>query len=49
MTASADWRYLPEQPDRSYPFYANFYRPFENMLKHETTESLTQGNKENED
>jgi Kdo2-lipid IVA lauroyltransferase/acyltransferase len=26
------WRYRPAQPDRPYPFYANFYRPFENML-----------------
>jgi lauroyl/myristoyl acyltransferase len=29
------WRYLPKQPDRPYPFYANFYRPFEDMLEHE--------------
>jgi lauroyl/myristoyl acyltransferase len=27
------WRYLPAKPDRPYPFYANFYRPFENMLQ----------------
>ena len=27
------WRYRPAHPDRPYPFYANFYRPFENMLK----------------
>ena len=26
------WRYLPANPDRSYPFYANFYRPFEDKL-----------------
>src|SRR5215467_1367495 len=26
------WRYQPANPDRPYPFYANFYRPFENML-----------------
>jgi lauroyl/myristoyl acyltransferase len=25
------WRYLPAEPDRPYPFYANFYRPFEEM------------------
>ena len=25
------WRYRPANPDRPYPFYANFYRPFENM------------------
>jgi len=27
------WRYRPANPDRPYPFYANFYRPFENMLQ----------------
>jgi len=27
------WRYLPAKPDRPYPFYANFYRPFEDMLE----------------
>jgi len=27
------WRYRPARPDRPYPFYANFYRPFENMLE----------------
>ncbi len=27
------WRYLPVKPDRSYPFYANFYRPFEDLLQ----------------
>ena len=27
------WRYLPAKPDRPYPFYANFYRPFENLLQ----------------
>jgi len=26
------WRYRPANPDRPYPFYANFYRLFENML-----------------
>jgi Kdo2-lipid IVA lauroyltransferase/acyltransferase len=29
------WRYLPAKPDKTYPFYANFYRPFENMLQSE--------------
>jgi lauroyl/myristoyl acyltransferase len=42
------WRYLPENPNRPYPFYANFYRPFENMLEHETAESVTDGNEEKE-
>ncbi len=27
------WRYRPANPDRPYPFYANFYRPFENMIQ----------------
>ncbi len=27
------WRYLPGSADRPYPFYANFYRPFEDMLQ----------------
>jgi Kdo2-lipid IVA lauroyltransferase/acyltransferase len=26
------WRYRPAHPDRPYPFYANFYRPFQDML-----------------
>jgi lauroyl/myristoyl acyltransferase len=43
------WRYLPENPDRRYPFYANFYRPFENMVQRETSESVMDRNEENED
>src|SRR4029453_6450386 len=27
------WRYRPEKPERPYPFYANFYRPFEDLLQ----------------
>jgi KDO2-lipid IV(A) lauroyltransferase len=27
------WRYRPAKPDRPYPFYANFYRPFQDMLE----------------
>ncbi len=27
------WRYRPADPGRPYPFYANFYRPFEDMLQ----------------
>ena len=27
------WRYRPANPDRPYPFYSNFYRPFENMVE----------------
>jgi Kdo2-lipid IVA lauroyltransferase/acyltransferase len=29
------WRYLPAKPDRPYPFYANFLRPFDEMLPRE--------------
>ena len=42
------WRYLPEHPDRRYPFYANFYRPFEDMVKEAEAGSLTEGNEESE-
>jgi lauroyl/myristoyl acyltransferase len=38
------WRYLPEHVDRPYPFYANLYRPFEDMLKCETVGSPAEGN-----
>jgi KDO2-lipid IV(A) lauroyltransferase len=27
------WRYRPAKPQRPYPFYANFYRPFEDMVQ----------------
>src|SRR3984893_16757829 len=43
------WRYLPANAERPYPFYANFYRPFEDMLNHETAGSVQQGNESNED
>jgi len=43
------WRYLPANADRPYPFYANFCRPFEDMLKDDKAGSLTEGNEENED
>ena len=42
------WRYLPSKPNRPYPFYANFYRPFEDMLERDRARSLTEGNEENE-
>ncbi len=32
------WRYLPANADRRYPFYSNFFRPFEDMLKHDNTD-----------
>jgi lauroyl/myristoyl acyltransferase len=41
------WRYLPKNPDRPYPFYANFYRPFEDMLQREEKSRFTEGNEEN--
>jgi len=43
------WRYLPANADQPYPFYANFYRPFEDMLEPETAGSLTDGNEGDED
>src|SRR5437773_8858860 len=42
------WRYLPANPDRLYPFYANFYRPFEELLQHHKVKSSTEGNEEKE-
>jgi KDO2-lipid IV(A) lauroyltransferase len=42
------WRYRPAKPDRPYPFYANFYRPFEDMLQRDRAGSSTQGNEGNE-
>ena len=42
------WRYRPANPARPYPFYANFYRPFEDMLEGDRARSLTEGNEENE-
>ena len=43
------WRYLPENPDRLYPFYANFLRPFENMLERKKDSSIEEGNEEDND
>ncbi|HEV3099978.1 MAG TPA: lysophospholipid acyltransferase family protein [Candidatus Udaeobacter sp.] len=43
------WRYLPANADQPYPFYANFYRPFEDMLEPETAGSVTEGNEGDED
>src|SRR5947207_2207115 len=42
------WRYLPANADRPYPFYANFYRPFEEMLERDKVRRSTEGNEENE-
>jgi KDO2-lipid IV(A) lauroyltransferase len=42
------WRYLPSKPNRPYPFYANFYRPFQDMLERDRARSLTEGDEENE-
>ena len=33
------WRYLPAKPDRPYPFYANFLRPFEDMLQRDQAQA----------
>src|SRR6266511_4910944 len=43
------WRYRPANPDRPYPFYANFSRRFEDLLQRDRAGSLTEGNEENED
>ena len=42
------WRYLPANADRSYPFYANFYRPFEDLLQHDQVKSPTEGQSKND-
>jgi lauroyl/myristoyl acyltransferase len=33
------WRYRPAKPDRPYPFYANFSRPFEELLQRERADT----------
>jgi KDO2-lipid IV(A) lauroyltransferase len=38
------WRYRPAKPDRPYPFYANFSRPFEELLQRDVARSLTEDN-----
>ena len=43
------WRYRPTNPNRLYPFYANFYRPFEDLLQRDRATAFTEGNQENED
>jgi KDO2-lipid IV(A) lauroyltransferase len=42
------WRYRPANPERAYPFYANFYRPFEDLLQRDKVKHSTEGNEENE-
>src|SRR5947209_1612851 len=42
------WRYRPANPDRPYPFYANFSRRFEDLLQRDVARSLTGDNEENE-
>jgi lauroyl/myristoyl acyltransferase len=34
------WRYLPTNADRPYPFYANFYRPFEDLIQRDKADSV---------
>jgi lauroyl/myristoyl acyltransferase len=36
------WRYLPANPERSYPFYANFYRPFQDMLERDSADAIAE-------
>jgi KDO2-lipid IV(A) lauroyltransferase len=48
LWAYKHWRYLPANPDLPYPFYANFYRPFEDLLERDRARTLTEGNEENE-
>ena len=38
------WRYRPANPDRPYPFYANFYRPFQDMLEGDTDKASNRTN-----
>jgi Kdo2-lipid IVA lauroyltransferase/acyltransferase len=42
------WRYLPANADRPYPFYANFYRPFQDMLEDARAADRAEGDEENE-
>jgi Kdo2-lipid IVA lauroyltransferase/acyltransferase len=42
------WRYCPANPDRPYPFYAKFFRPFEQLLQRDRATAFTEGNEENE-
>jgi hypothetical protein len=42
------WRYRPAKAQRPYPFYANFFRPFEELLQRDVARSLTEDNEENE-
>ena len=34
------WRYRPANPSRPYPFYANFFRPFEKLLQRDRANGL---------
>jgi KDO2-lipid IV(A) lauroyltransferase len=42
------WRYLPANADRPYPFYANFYRPFEEMLQQDNIRSSAEVEEQSE-
>lgn len=42
------WRYRPAKPHRPYPFYANFFRPFEDILEREEARSFREGNEDND-
>ena len=42
------WRYRPAKAKRPYPFYANFFRRFEDLLQRDRATAFTEGNEENE-
>jgi lauroyl/myristoyl acyltransferase len=41
LWAYKHWRYLPANADRPYPFYANFYRPFEDLIERNSAQTRT--------
>ena len=43
------WRYLPANAGRPYPFYANFYRVFQDMLEQEKDSPVDKSNEEDND
>jgi Kdo2-lipid IVA lauroyltransferase/acyltransferase len=49
LWAYKHWRYLPANADRPYPFYANFYRPFEDVIERNSAQTRTDESPENGD
>jgi len=43
------WRYLPANADRPYPFYANFYRVFQDMLEQKKDSPVDKSSEEDND